>query len=278
MRGFPPTVDLDLGDGVTALCFHGSPSSNDGGDLLRHPRRDARADPRRRRAPVLLCGHTHLQMLRRLEHALVVNPGAIGLPFSAWAPHTIAIAPWAEYGILTPRRGPAPRRPEADDLRRRRAAAAEPRERHAARGVVGRLLAARRRREAGRRPQGSGATLGAIRELCLGLPETSERLSHGAPSFFVKRQALVRDGADRPSRRRPVRDLVRGRRRRPGDARSRPIRSGSSGRRTSGIAAGSASGSTAGWTGRARGHPEDAYAEVAPAKLVEAARAAGEER
>jgi hypothetical protein len=25
-----------------------------------------------------------------------------------------------------------------------------------------------------------------IRELCLGLPETSERLSHGAPSFFVR--------------------------------------------------------------------------------------------
>ena len=28
MRGFAPTVDLDLGDGVKALCFHGSPSSN----------------------------------------------------------------------------------------------------------------------------------------------------------------------------------------------------------------------------------------------------------
>jgi hypothetical protein len=28
-------------------------------------------------------------------------------------------------------------------------------------------------------------TLGRIRELCLALPETSERLSHGAPTFFV---------------------------------------------------------------------------------------------
>lgn len=28
--------------------------------------------------------------------------------------------------------------------------------------------------------------LAGIREICLGLPETSERLSHGAPSFFVK--------------------------------------------------------------------------------------------
>jgi hypothetical protein len=29
-------------------------------------------------------------------------------------------------------------------------------------------------------------TLAQIREICLGLPETSERLSHGAPTFFVR--------------------------------------------------------------------------------------------
>ena len=29
-------------------------------------------------------------------------------------------------------------------------------------------------------------TLAHIRELCLGLPEASERLSHGAPTFFVR--------------------------------------------------------------------------------------------
>ena len=28
--------------------------------------------------------------------------------------------------------------------------------------------------------------LGSIRKICLGLPETSERLSHGAPTFFVR--------------------------------------------------------------------------------------------
>ncbi len=32
------------------------------------------------------------------------------------------------------------------------------------------------------------ATLARIREICLGLPETSERLSHGAPTFFVRRK------------------------------------------------------------------------------------------
>jgi hypothetical protein len=29
-------------------------------------------------------------------------------------------------------------------------------------------------------------TLQRLREVCLGLPETSERLSHGAPTFFVR--------------------------------------------------------------------------------------------
>ena len=29
-------------------------------------------------------------------------------------------------------------------------------------------------------------TLGRLREICLAFPETSERLSHGAPTFFVR--------------------------------------------------------------------------------------------
>jgi predicted phosphodiesterase len=101
LRGLPTTVELDLGDGETALCFHGSPSSNEEGIYSVTP--DAVLDEMLgdAGAPVLLCGHTHLQMLRRLEYAMVVNPGAVGLPFSQWAPHTIAIAPWAEYAILS---------------------------------------------------------------------------------------------------------------------------------------------------------------------------------
>ena len=35
-------------------------------------------------------------------------------------------------------------------------------------------------------PNERECVLGGIREICLGLPETNERPSHGAPSFFVK--------------------------------------------------------------------------------------------
>lgn len=105
MRGFSPTVELDLGDGETALCFHGSPSSNEEGIYSVTPDETLEQILGDAGAPVMLCGHTHLQMLRRLEHSLVVNPGSVGLPFSDWAPHTITIAPWAEYGILSHDRG-----------------------------------------------------------------------------------------------------------------------------------------------------------------------------
>lgn len=32
------------------------------------------------------------------------------------------------------------------------------------------------------------SSLARVRDLCLALPETSERLSHGAPTFFIRRK------------------------------------------------------------------------------------------
>jgi hypothetical protein len=41
-------------------------------------------------------------------------------------------------------------------------------------------------------PRERERTLARIREICLALPETSERLSHGAPTFFVRgKQAFL---------------------------------------------------------------------------------------
>lgn len=86
-----------------------------------------------------------------------------------------------------------------------------------------------------------------LRRICLSLPETSERPSHGAPTFFVReKRAFLR--------------VV---------TRSRTAPSGSSSRRTSALAAGSGVRLDRGldWDELA-GIAEDAYAEVAPAKLV----------
>jgi hypothetical protein len=118
--------------------------------------------------------------------------------------------------------------------------------------------------------------LNRIREICLGLPETSERLSHGAPTFFVrdKRAFLMvltnHHGDERfaiwcaaaPGTQQILVDADRERFFRPPYVGHR------------------------GWLGvrldrgidwnELAGIAEDAYAEVAPAKLVEAARLAAE--
>lgn len=37
----------------------------------------------------------------------------------------------------------------------------------------------------------SGYQLGRVRQICLALPETSERMSHGEPTFFVHKKVFV---------------------------------------------------------------------------------------
>ena len=44
------------------------------------------------------------------------------------------------------------------------------------------------RHDSGVTPGERERVLERVRELCLGLPETSERLSHGAPTFFVRQK------------------------------------------------------------------------------------------
>ena len=80
--------------------------------------------------------------------------------------------------------------------------------------------------------RGRDRTLKRIREVCLALPEASERLSHGAPTFFVPPYVGHRGWLGVRLDRGLGRDEL-------------------------------------------AGIVEDAYAEVAPPKLVEAARLAG---
>jgi hypothetical protein len=115
-----------------------------------------------------------------------------------------------------------------------------------------------------------------IREICLSLPETSERLSHGAPTFFVReKRAFVMVLTDHH-----------------GDGRFAIWCAAGDGMQRMLVAADAERFFVPpyvghrGWLGvrldrgldweEVAGILEDAYAEVAPPKLVEAARAAGE--
>ncbi len=116
--------------------------------------------------------------------------------------------------------------------------------------------------------------LESIREICLGLPETSERLSHGAPSFFVKdKRCFVMVLTDHHGDGRFAVWCAAG------DGVQEMLVEADSDRFFRPPYVGHR-----GWLGlrldrgldldELAGILEDAYAEVAPAKLVEAARAA----
>jgi hypothetical protein len=116
--------------------------------------------------------------------------------------------------------------------------------------------------------------LEAVRQICLGLPETSERLSHGAPTFFIRGKrsfATVWDSHH-------------------GDGRFALICAAPAGMQAALVEADPerfyvpAYVGHRGWIGvrldrdEIAGILEDAYAEVAPPKLVEAARQADANR
>ena len=105
MRTFVPRLELPLTDGGVALCFHGSPSSYDDFIFATTPDDELRRMLGHVRAPLMIGGHAHVQLLRRFERILFVNPGSVGLPFAEWWPDRVRIAPRAEYGVLVHEKG-----------------------------------------------------------------------------------------------------------------------------------------------------------------------------
>jgi len=100
VQTFVPTLDVPLEDGSRALCFHGSPHSFSDWVFSTTPDDTLEEMFRGFEAPVLVGGHTHLQMLRRYGPSVIVNPGSVGQPFSRWWPQPIRVAHWAEYGVI----------------------------------------------------------------------------------------------------------------------------------------------------------------------------------
>jgi len=78
VRGFRPTLELDLGDGRRLLCVHGTPSSfleKIDPDASEGELRELLGD-----AAALAAGHSHVQWQRRIGDRLVFNPGRVGGP------------------------------------------------------------------------------------------------------------------------------------------------------------------------------------------------------
>jgi predicted phosphodiesterase len=100
IRNFSPTVAMDLGDGLDALCYHGSPRSNTEGIFPETADAKIAQMFRGYREKILVGGHTHSQMVRRFADRLILNPGSVGLPFEITGKGTKRNPPWAEFATV----------------------------------------------------------------------------------------------------------------------------------------------------------------------------------
>lgn len=102
IAGFQPTVALPLENGLSLLCFHGSPVSFDEIILPAVSEEEFQKHLGAYGNHILTGGHTHAQQIRRNGRYFFFNPGSVGFAYSHNQPDGQFHAdPWAEYAILT---------------------------------------------------------------------------------------------------------------------------------------------------------------------------------
>ena len=102
LAALPERLELDL-DGVRVLCVHGSPRDDTDQVLDSTPRETLEAWCEGHEFDVMVGGHTHVQLIRRLDARTIVNVGSVGMPFArpfvdgAGAPEILACC---EYAVV----------------------------------------------------------------------------------------------------------------------------------------------------------------------------------
>jgi putative phosphoesterase len=97
----PEQLTLDL-DGTRVLCVHGSPNSFNDQVLATTPSDTLLAWNEPQTFDVMVCGHTHVQLVRRIDARVFVNVGSLGMPFARpFCGATPEVLPWAEYAIVS---------------------------------------------------------------------------------------------------------------------------------------------------------------------------------
>ncbi len=83
LRQTPPFLSLELAPNVSLLCVHGAPHSYDFQLTAGVPEAELDGWQLGPEVAVVVAGHTHLQMLRRVRGRTFVNVGSVGQPFEA---------------------------------------------------------------------------------------------------------------------------------------------------------------------------------------------------
>lgn len=106
LQSFLPHLNLDMGDGKSLLCFHGSPNSFDDVIYATTPDEELARMLEGFEATVMVGGHTHMQMYRRYRETVVVNVGSVGMAIDRVPPSQgIQNIANAEYGLMSAKHG-----------------------------------------------------------------------------------------------------------------------------------------------------------------------------
>lgn len=111
LRSFEREIEVPLGYGESLRLFHGSPRSHMEMILATTPAEALDEMLDGRRGALLAGGHTHVQMLRQHKGQLILNTGAVGMPFAEDFKTAAArneppwILPHAEYAIVVAEQG-----------------------------------------------------------------------------------------------------------------------------------------------------------------------------
>jgi putative phosphoesterase len=100
LRSFKTILTIELNPTTRMVCFHGSPRSNEEMILSTTPAPvlDGMLDGLG--GSVLAVGHTHVQMMRRHNEILIINPGSVGSAFEQMPFKIPRILPWSEYCVI----------------------------------------------------------------------------------------------------------------------------------------------------------------------------------
>jgi predicted phosphodiesterase len=99
IRGFKPTMEILLADGLTLLAYHGSTLADNESIFADTPSENLDRILQGQRAALFAGGHTHIQMLRRYKDRIFINPGSVGRSIVRVGGHDF-VPPWAEYAMI----------------------------------------------------------------------------------------------------------------------------------------------------------------------------------
>ncbi len=101
LAGLPDRLTLRVAGGRKVLVVHGSPLSMDDTIYPSITRRGLEKKAGDAQPDILVCGHTHIPFVRRIDRVLVVNCGSAG--------HPVDGDPRPAYALVDARLGTAPR-------------------------------------------------------------------------------------------------------------------------------------------------------------------------